>query len=255
LLNVFLLIFVIGVGLIFCVGHNSTESKYTQFNNILGLRVIYSWHDVDKDFQKIPNSIIYLRNIQDHKAISTQADADLNGDTKFERYLLKNGQLIVTEDIIMVWQSPNEWKVDQFSLADSNNDGVTDLNFSLWKAGNFGSSQPFWIENNDMSIKNHFFVLNYENDTMRHVWGSSNLALPNCEFQIADVDDDGINELIVIEGNYWNIHECKGEYVAVWKWNDWGFTNQWRSERGKYFDLEIVNFDETNYIWVGSSPW
>ena len=101
-----------------------------------------------------------------------------------------------------------------------------------------------------MSVKNHFFVLDFLNGAIKQVWGSSNLGEPNCEFKITDVDNDGKNDLVVIEGDYSQKPKCEGNYVAVWKWNDWGFSNEWRSEQGNFSDLEIEKIGGKSYIVV-----
>ena len=150
----------------------------------------------------------------------------------------------------MIWQSPSNWWIDDFVLADSNNDGIVDINLSLWKSGSFGTSKPFWVKENDMSVKNHFFVLDFSDGSIKQVWGSSNLVEPNCEFKIADVDNDGKKDLVVVEGDYSQKPECDGNYVAVWKWNDWGFSNEWRSEKGNFANLEIEKIDGKSYIVV-----
>jgi len=41
-----------------------------------------------------------------------------------------------------------------------------------------------------MSVKNHFFVLDFIDNAVKQIWGSSNLTEPNCEFKIADIDND-----------------------------------------------------------------
>ncbi|MDD3999189.1 MAG: hypothetical protein PHR98_03780 [Candidatus Shapirobacteria bacterium] len=180
-------------------------------------------------------------NIRLQNNLNKKEKSDLNNNQIEESYVLEKGKLSIWENSKMVWQSPKEWSIDNFVLADINNDGVTEINLSLWKSGNFGDSKPFWIKNNDMSVKNHFFVLNFEKGKVKEIWGSSNLSQPNCEFQIADVDEDGKNDLIVIEGSYGQKLGCVGEYVAIWEWDEWGFTNKWRSEKGDYLNLRIEN--------------
>ncbi|MFH1601973.1 MAG: hypothetical protein ABIB61_03405 [Candidatus Shapirobacteria bacterium] len=174
--------------------------------------------------------------------------ADLDNNSSPETYCLENGRLTIKENTKTVWQSPLEWQIDDFVIEDSNNDGVLDINLSLWKPGNFGTSRPFWVEENDMSVKNHFFVLDFINGSTKQIWGSSSLSEPNCEFQIADIDNDGKNDLIVIEGDYSQKPDCNGNYLAVWKWNGWGFSNEWRSEKGNFSHFEIEKIDEKEYI-------
>jgi len=155
--------------------------------------------------------------------------ADLNNNFSPENYILMDGQLTIAENANLIWKSPSDWHLDDFVLADSNNDGIMEINMSVWKAGDFGSSKPFWIKKNDLSIKNHFFVFGFTHGAVRPIWQSSNLEAPNCEFMIADLDGDKKNELIVIEGNYSQEPNCPGGHLAIWKWSGWGFSNEWRN--------------------------
>ena len=116
---------------------------------------------------------------------------------------------------------------------------MKEINLWVWKSGDYGNSKPFWVKENDMSVKNHFFVFDFVSGTMKPIWQSSNLDTPNCEFKITDADGDGKNDLVVIEGDYSQKPMCSGNYVAVWKWNDWGFSNEWRSDKGKFSNLDI----------------
>jgi len=211
---------------------------------------VYSWDNSNNIFEKRIRRVIYGDASKNGGIISKQERADLDNDSVPENYNLENGRLTITENEKMIWQSPSDWWIDDFVLADSNNDGVGDINLSLWKSGSFGTSKPLWVKENDMSVKNHFFVLDFSGGTIKQVWGSSNLAEPNCEFKIIDVDNDGKNDLVVVEGNYSQKPKCTGNYVAVWKWNDWGFSNEWRSEKGNFENLEIEKIDRKSYIVV-----
>lgn len=226
------------------------EKILKRLNFPLDSKDVYFWDSNKANFQKISRATIYLEKPQNKAVFSKQEQADLDNNSIRETYILENGRLTILENSKIIWQSPSEWWIDNFILADSNNDEIMDINLSLWKAGNFGSSKPFWIKENDMSIKNHFFVLDFINKAIKQVWGSSNLTEPNCDFQIADIDNDGENELIVIEGNYLQKPKCDGNYVAVWKWNGWGFSNEWRSDKGNFSNLNIEKIDGKSYIVV-----
>lgn len=184
------------------------------------------------------------------KNFETKEENDLDNDGFSEEYELKNGTLIIWQNKKKIWQTPSSWWVDSFFLADSNNDGRKEINLSVWKKGNFGSSKPFWVKENDQSIKNHFFVFSFDKEKTKAVWQSSNLDKPNCEFIFGDVDNDGKQELVVIEGEYGVKYNCQGNYLAVWRWNGWGFSNQWRSQKGKYENLEIKKTEGKNLITV-----
>lgn len=153
---------------------------------------------------------------------------DIDNDGKKEQFVLQDGKVTIMKENKIIWQSPPEWWVDEFALADVNNDQVIDINLSVWKSGSFGSSKPFWIQKNDTEIKNHFFIFDLVHGNMHPVWQSSNLDAPTCSFIIADSDHDGKNDLLVTEGEYAQKPACTGKFIALWRWNGWGFSNEWR---------------------------
>lgn len=229
---------------------NKADKILQRLNFSLASQGIYSWNNSNNNFEKGIRGVIYSDTSNNGVSTSNQEWVDLDNDSIPENYDLENGKLTITENEKMIWQSLSDWWIDSFVLADSNNDGVVDINLSLWKSGSFGTSKPFWVKENDMSVKNHFFVLDFSGGSIKQVWGSSNLAEPNCEFKIADVDNDGKNDLVVVEGDYSQMPKCSGNYVAVWKWNDWGFSNEWRSERGNFSNLDIEKIDRKSYIVI-----
>ena len=83
---------------------------------------------------------------------------------------------------------------------------------------------------------------------MKAMWQSSNLTAPNCEFKIADMDGDKKDDLIVIEGSYSTWPQCDGDHIAIWKWNGWGFSSEWRSSKGKYNNLSIEQLNSKSVI-------
>ncbi len=228
-------------------GKNEVDKILKRLKFSLANQNIYFWNN---GFEKELRVVIYTATTKSGAIFSKQEQADLDNNSIPEKYDLENGKLTIQENKKMIWQSPNDWWIDSFILADSNNDGIVDINLSLWKSGSFGKSKPFWVKENDMSVKNHFFVSDFVGSTTKQIWGSSNLGEPNCEFQIADIDNDGKNDLIVIEGDYSQKPKCNGNYIAIWKWNDWGFSNEWRSEKGNFSNLEIEKIEGKSYIVV-----
>ncbi len=166
-------------------------------------------------------------------ASSVLASGDLDGDGKTEEYSLSDNILSVKEEELSLWESPQEWHVDGFSLGDADNDGKANLVVSLWKKGSFGKIKPFWHEGEDVSYKNHLFVYKLEGEAFRPVWCSSDLYRPILSFDIKDDDGDGLNELVVREGQY---KKVTGERyttdpdaearTTVWQWEEWGFIKQ-----------------------------
>lgn len=215
----------------------------------LSKKLVFVWEQGKEDFEQRKEGFILVKKSSGIPEIKKIVKADLSQDNQEEEYRLEKEGLRIFQGEQTIWESPTDWRVDDFVLSDSTGDGIINLNLSVWKPGNFGSSKPFWIEENDMSVKNHFFVFELEGETVKGIWQSSNLEAPNCEFQFGDVDGDGVNELVVIEGDYED-EFCQGKYVAIWQWQEWGFFNDWRSEKGRFDNLRIEEINGGKQIVV-----
>ncbi|MDF9409630.1 CapA family protein [Pelotomaculum isophthalicicum JI] len=177
------------------------------------------WDQENRVFREGIRYVFYPQGpIPDSRLVKKQS-FDLNQDGINEDYYLQDGELKVISDSLTIWQSPDNWWVDDFFLGDSNNDGISELNLLVWKSGSFGAHKPFWISQNDNSVKNHLFIFKLAGSSFKPVWQSSNLDRPNYETILEDLDGDGDNELIVTEGNYTNPGERE---VSIWRWNGWG---------------------------------
>ena len=161
---------------------------------------------------------------------STRSMADLDSDGTTEEYLLADYCLTIKEEGQVLWQSPDNWRIDSFALGDVNNDGIVNLVITLWKTGNFGPVKPFWYPSEDVGYKNHLFVYRLKDKGMKQVWCSSNLDRPIVSFTIQDIVEDNLFELVVEEGQYRKIAEERYALdtfsqvrTAVWRWDEWGF--------------------------------
>ncbi len=146
---------------------------------------------------------------------------DVDGDGLPERYSLQQGKLTVNNTAGILWQTPNDWWVEDFVLGDINNDGIINLILSVWKPGNFGSCKPFWVTEEDNRIKNHLFIFKLVDGSFKPLWQSSNLKRPNYRLALIDIGNDGRNLLLVLEGDYTFSNKWR---VNIWQWNGWGFT-------------------------------
>lgn len=165
------------------------------------------------------------------------------GQGSHRKCLLQNGRLRVYERDLMVWESSPQWWVDDFALADVDGDGIVDLNLSLWKVGSYGRFLPFWLSQNDQQIRNHFFIFTWRQNGLKPLWHSSSLGRPNVEFALADLDQDGKAELVVLEGNYSPNGGGVERQLAIWKWNGWGFSQEWTGPTAKFRHLRAERYD------------
>jgi poly-gamma-glutamate capsule biosynthesis protein CapA/YwtB (metallophosphatase superfamily) len=206
-------------------------------------RMVVVWDEKQKTYTTKIGYTISAKQQPSQSKMERMEFVDFDSEISDERIFLENGRVRLEQDYSVVWQSSDDWWIDDFRVDDSTGDGELKLNMSAWRAGNFGRSKPFWIEKNDMSIKNHLFVMRYSQGDFKSVWMSSNLSKPNREFVFADFDCDSHSELAVIESEYGRESSGFGEYVAIWKWNEWGFFNEWRSKKGQYKNLSVEKID------------
>jgi hypothetical protein len=217
-------------------------------------KLVFKWDKSENVLSNTDRFVAFtVPQSMDTKTLKVK-EADLNKDGINEEYHLEEGLLSIKEGSSLIWTSPVDWYIDDFILADVTNDGVIDISMSLWKPGNFGYYKPFWVSENDMSIKNHFFVYDFT-DELIPVWHSSNLDNKNQELLVTDIDNDTKNELIVIEQSYDNYSYCKDNYISIWRWNSWGFSNVWKSRTGNYCNLAVESVNEIKQIIVESKTY
>lgn len=236
---------------IYMAKYAQPQIEFGEHGDVIAKRLNYDLDDLDltiwdkdkNNYTTISKKYLVKMETPACGAVNRNFEADVDGDGAKESYRLADGELVITENNKTIWQSEKNWRVDDFVLADANNDGMVELNISVWKPGNYGSSKPFWVEKNDESVKNHFFVYHMADDKFQPVWHSSNLEFPNTRFSFFDINNDKENELVVNEGRYKSDSKCIKNYLAIWRWNEWGFTNIWRSgsDKYEYFNTEIIN--------------
>jgi hypothetical protein len=151
-----------------------------------------------------------------------------------------------------VWSSDPSWDVRQLLVADVNNDGKQEVGFVLWKPfrlepailyDTFGFPS-LWEEG---SLRNHLFIYGWRDDAWQHLWCSSPVADPIMEVAAADVDGDGANELVVLEGSY-DAPDAPARHVSLWRWNGWGFTLQWRGPGGVWDRLMLQDVTDDGVL-------
>jgi hypothetical protein len=108
------------------------------------------------------------------------------------------------------WQSLPEWQVVDLALGDPNDDGRAELLLALWKPDAAGLA------------RSHPFILGYRDGAYRVLWGGSAVADPILGVELAELDGDGVEELIVLE------QRSAIPAISAWRWHGWGYTLLWR---------------------------
>jgi len=147
---------------------------------------------------------------------------DLTGDGVVETVRREGEQVVVYEAGTAVWRSPAEWRVVDVALGDPNDDGRYEIMLAIWRRDGAGyeRSQPY--------------IVGYRGGRYDLLWGGRPVADPIQALALGDVDGDGVEELVVLaEG-------AAGTAVAVWQWQGWTFSLQWRSAPGNYDEMALV---------------
>ena len=163
---------------------------------------------------------------------------DFDNDGINEEIKIKNNKAYFLKNNKIIWESKDEYKIDKFLSGDFNNDGKTEIGFSVWKKGSYGDALPFWLEKNDDFFGNHLFLYKLENNNIKMAWGSSTLANPIIDFKLLDINNDNKKELIILEGDYDNLNDENSRYFSIWHWDEWLFYKDFESEKGNYENLK-----------------
>lgn len=158
---------------------------------------------------------------------------DLTGDGVPEDVRRVREQVIIYQDGGEVWRSPPTWRVADIALGDPNDDGRSELMLALWKPGLDGLEAPDPAKRN--KPRSRPFIVGYRGGTYRTLWGGSAVAEPIQELALGDVDGDGAEELIVLEGD-----DPERRTISVWRWHGWGFSLMWGSRPARYRDLTLI---------------
>ncbi len=141
--------------------------------------------------------------------------ADVTGDGLPDRSLVGDRRFVLWtgggDGQEAAFSSPDEWLVSDGRVADLDGDGLPEVVLLVWRAANFGSSRPFWVEEpaEAEELTQHIFVLGWQEGGLRPRWMSSKTGT-----EIAAMDLDGDGRLVLTD---------RGGARTWWRWGSWGF--------------------------------
>ncbi len=159
------------------------------------------------------------------------SQADFNRDGQPEKISLMNATAAIVSAGHIVWQSPQSWQVTQAEITDLNGDKVPEAALLVWR--------PFhpwpvdeWLPSggriatfHDVAGNScHIILIAWQSHEYREMWAGSALAEPVRAFSVADLNDDGVQELITLEGAYSDPRSAPARLLKVWEWNGFGFS-------------------------------
>lgn len=136
--------------------------------------------------------------------------------TEQYQVVLRQKEVQVLLDDKVLWNSPENIKVQDILLCDIDRDMQNELILLCWKIGRYGKNRPFWVDQDEKKWSQHIFVYEYNDREIRPKWMSSYIGV-----DVVTMRENGKNapdtRLWLTDGN--------GE-VSSWIWDSWGFTKE-----------------------------
>jgi hypothetical protein len=207
----------------------------------------FIWQDQSLTATVIPQTI---------QPIQETPPTDLDGDGRVEQVVFLQGSVAIQRGQETLWTSPPGWEVTQATISDLNQDGQPELAILLWR-----DFAPWpidaWLAHpgriNDFHDQEkrscHLILIGWRGDSFVELWAGSALVDPLLDFTTADINGDGDNELIAMEGRYDGLRDT-AHAVTTWEWNGFGFSLLARGPRGRFQSLIVANTTYTTPLLI-----
>jgi hypothetical protein len=150
------------------------------------------------------------------------------------------------------WESPVSWNVTEAISADLNRDGKNELVMVVWRPHKnwpidsylpSGGRISSFHDRNGLSC--HLILVGWDGKKYRELWAGSSLIDPIFDIHASDLDNDGNEELVALEGKYDNKNRVGN--LTVWDWSGFGFRLRTR-QQGDFSEFGIVSLDQNVLI-------
>ncbi len=181
------------------------------------------------------------------RPVAEVTQADINKDGEPEKVTLIDNKARLISSAGTVWQSPESWQVTETEFTDLNHDGVMELTLLVWRPFRPWPVDKWLPDGGRISTFHdargascHIVLIGWEDGEFKEVWAGSALAEPVKSFLAYDLDGDGRQELVTLEGLYADSRSTPARFLKVWDWNGFGFSNV-SSMDGRFGSLSIAH--------------
>lgn len=151
--------------------------------------------------------------------------------------------------------TPPDWHITASNLADVTGEGKPEWVLLVWRPWRDWPIQA-WVSvpspidafHDAEGDSCHLILL--DPDDGHEIWAGSALPEPLLALAVGDVDGDDLNEVVTLEGDYNAGRNGTASHVNVWAWNDFGFSLEWRSDKGFFHQLELISIDGEKLSWI-----
>jgi hypothetical protein len=185
--------------------------------------------------------------------------SDLDADGRIERLEVSAGRALLTRDGSEIWSSPPEWDVKEARITDLDHDGSSEISLLIWRE--FAPwpidayiPRPGRIDSfHDRGGRScHLILIGWRRGGYAELWAGSALSQPLRSFDVADLDGDGAQELVALEGSY-DRSRSSGSTIGVWDWNGFGFTLRARSPSSGFSRIAVLRHPDGLDAVLGES--
>jgi hypothetical protein len=156
---------------------------------------------------------------------------------------------------------PPFWHVLNALQADLTHDGVPECALLVWRPWEdwpimrwSDTPSPIAANRDAHGDSAHIILIEPTADSgrrpYREIWAGSALAVPIVQIAAGDVNGDGLDELVALEGDYTSGRYGPARHVAVWRWNGFGFTLDWRGPREHLVALALADLDGDGVVEI-----
>ena len=108
--------------------------------------------------------------------IDWKSGMGLDASGQYEISLMRRTVKVVYDNSV-IWTTPQDVKVQDAMFCDIDGDGTDELVLLCWKIGRFGTSKPFWVEEDEKTWSQHIFVYTCNGETVKPKWMSSYIGV------------------------------------------------------------------------------
>ncbi len=150
---------------------------------------------------------------------------------------------------------PDTWRVTACTLADVTHDGAPEWVLLVWRPWRDWpiqrwSSVPSPIADFHDAAGQSCHLILRDPQSGREVWAGSALPAPLLALAVGDVDGNGRNEVVALEGDYVVGRDGPARHINVWRWNGFGFTLEWRSPPATFRQLCLTDVNNDGILDV-----
>jgi hypothetical protein len=151
------------------------------------------------------------------------------------------------------------WHVTAAVLADVTDDGIPEWVLLVWRPWRdwpiqrwLPVSSPIAGFHDTAGDSCHLILLDPHDG--REIWAGSALPAPLLALAVGDVDGDGRNEVVTLEGGwgYATGRDGPATRVDVWRWNGFGFTLEYRLPPDTFRQLHLTDGNNDGILDVAA---